>query len=246
MCHSRKRVEMRAFFAVAPASVSYPSSLLKGNPMISPNLIGPLPLALVGLANEHHGLVLDIVNRLKDEGADDTHRRLAVALHGKPLPNAEPMPAAPPTPTLIFRKKTLLGTTSVVVYGFGKDLSFPQMCRPVVKVGDDVSVDEIERLLKERGHTFSEAKFEEILEKQKKFFLKQEDGEDFGLRADWWNLVLVEDEHGAVSVVSVGWVGVGWYRLRDSLGHGSVWNLGCRLVVSNSEALNLCPLVTVF
>src|SRR3989344_4987961 len=203
--------------------------------MISPNLIGPLPLALVGLANEHHGLVLDIVNRLKDEGADDTHRRLAVALHGKPLPNAEPMPAAPPTPTLIFRKKTLLGTTSVVVYGFGKDLSFPQMCRPVVKVGDDVSVDEIERLLKERGHTFSEAKFEEILEKQKKFFLKQEDGEDFGLRADWWNLVLVEDEHGAVSVVGVGWGGVRWYRSRYSLADDDVWNHENRLVVRNSR-----------
>ena len=152
-----------------------------------------------------------------------------------PIPTEAPKPA----PTLIFIKETMLGSTRVVVYDLGDNLSFPQMCRPVVKLGDDVSVDEIERLLKARKHTFSEAKLDEILEKQKKFFLQHEGGEDFGLSADWWNFVLVEDEHGTVSVVDAHWRGGRWIRCRDSLDRVNVWRRGRRLVLSNSGASNL-------
>jgi len=64
--------------------------------MLSRNLIGALPAALVGLANKHHGLVLDIVNRLKDERQDETHRVLATALAAMSAQKPEPMVELPP------------------------------------------------------------------------------------------------------------------------------------------------------
>lgn len=202
------------------------------------DLLGPLFRALEDLSTNDHGLILDIINSLKDSrDVVELRRRLASALHEQSaiVPKAEP-----PPPILICIKKTPLGDgNSVTTYRFAKDLSFPQMFRAVVKVDDDIAPNEIERLLKERKHAVKESKLDDMLAKQAKFFLGQEGGVDFGLRADWWNFILVEDKNGAISVVGVGWGGGRWDRSRNSLAFGHVWSRGFRLVVSNSDASNL-------
>jgi len=143
-------------------------------------------------------------------------------------------------PTLIFLKKTALGSTSITTYGLGQRLTIAQMLRARLKLADDVPLDVIEKLANKRKHAVSSASYEGILDKQAKFFLKQEGGEDFGLRDDGWaNLILVENADGSLSVEDARWHGSGWDRGRDSLVHARVWYRGHRLVVSNSDASNL-------
>ena len=48
--------------------------------MSKKDMIGPIPRAMVGVKTEHHGLILDIINKLGGEGANEVHKRLAIAL----------------------------------------------------------------------------------------------------------------------------------------------------------------------
>lgn len=162
--------------------------------------------------------------------------RVGLALMPK-IPAGEPVVQKP---TLIFRKKTMLGSTSVTVYGLGKRLTIAHMLRALLKSATDASLDEVERLLKERKHPILAAQADEMLESQAKFFRKEEDGEDFDLRGDGWsNLILVQNLEGSISVVGAYWDDGRWYRGRDSLVDDRVWYTGGHLVVSNSDASNL-------
>lgn len=143
-------------------------------------------------------------------------------------------------PTLTVVKQTMLGSTSVTTYGLGKRLTIAQMLRALMKLADDAPLNVIEKLAKERKHTLTPEQYEEVLEKQAKFFRKEKGGEDFGLRGDGWaNLILVQDTDGSVSVADAFWVGSRWGRGRSSLGLGLVWPRESRLVVGNSDASNL-------
>lgn len=152
------------------------------------------------------------------------------------------MPKTPAVekPMLILRKQTMLGSTSVTVYGLGKRLMIAQMLRTLMKLADDAPLDVVEKLAKKREHAISPTQVDEMLESQAKFFRKEEGGKDFGLRDDGWaNLILVLNDDGSVSVVDARWRDDGWHRGRYSLGRGRLWDADLRLVVSNSDPLNL-------
>ncbi len=196
-------------------------------------MLAPITRALVGVNEKHHGLILDIANKLGGENADAIHQSLATALREKPKPTEQ-------EPTLTFFKKTALGSTSVTTYDLGKRLMIAQMLRALMKIADDAPLGVIEKLAKERKHPISSEQLKVILDKQAKFFLREEGDENFGLRGDGWaNLILVQDAGGSVSVVSAVWDGYRWYRDRDSLDYGYVWGVDRRLVVSNSDTANL-------
>ena len=143
-------------------------------------------------------------------------------------------------PTLIFIKQTLLGTTQVTVYGLGKRLTIAQMLCAGMKLAPGTSPDALEKFLKERKNAVSPERADEMLDKQGKFFLKQEGGEDFGLRGDGWaNLIPVQYPDGTVSVVDADWVGSRWRRYRYSLGFDYVWYVAYRLVLGNSDASSI-------
>jgi hypothetical protein len=47
---------------------------------MSKDMLGPIVRALVAVPNQHHGVVLDFVNKLGGEDADDVRKRVALAL----------------------------------------------------------------------------------------------------------------------------------------------------------------------
>ncbi|MBI5645182.1 hypothetical protein HY970_03725 [Candidatus Kaiserbacteria bacterium] len=160
-------------------------------------------------------------------------------LAGLALMPKVPAPPIVKKPMLVFIKETALGSSSVTVYGLGKRLAIAEMLRLIVRA-PEASVAEIERLVKERKHALPSVDLDIMLDKQAKFFLQQEGGEDFGLRGDGWaNLILVENPDGTLSVVYALWRDGRWGRYGCSLGRGGVWGREFRLVVSNSDALNL-------
>ncbi|MEK7092861.1 MAG: hypothetical protein AAB927_00070 [Patescibacteria group bacterium] len=143
-------------------------------------------------------------------------------------------------PTLVFIKQTLLGDTPITVFGLGGRLTIGQMLRTSAKVAPNASFAELEKSLKEGKRPIPSSDCEVVLDKQAKFFLKQEGGEDFGLRDDGWaNLILVVNPDGSLSVVYAYWFGDRWSRGRFSLDRGGVWAVGRRLVLGNSDALSI-------
>ncbi len=238
---------------------------------MSKDMLGPITRALVGVELQHHGLVLDVVNKLGGKNADAVHQSVATALRGQEEPASS---AKKPTPIVFFKSVLLPATLAkrtdkclvgdiyghrdldingwlpemqpaapaglVRVYGFGEQLTFAQMLRATLKIADDVPTDVIERLLIERKHLLVLPKLDIMIQKQEKFFLQQEGGEDMGLRTDGYsNFIPVLDTDGKVCVVGVYRGGGRWRRDVSRLGHGNVWLRERRLVLSNSTALNL-------
>jgi hypothetical protein len=203
--------------------------------MSKSDMLGSIRRALPAVRGRHLGLVRDVVHKLGGEDADAVHQSVAAALREKPAPVVQDA-------TLVFHKKTMLNSTAVTVYCLGKRLTIAQMLRALMKLADDVPLDVVEKLAKDRKHPIPEARAEEMLESQAKFlfFLKQKGGKDFGLRDDGWvNLILVQYPDGTVSVARAYWGGVRWYRFVSSLDYDGVWGAGGRLVVSNSDTGNL-------
>src|ERR1700722_11534777 len=56
---------------------------------MSKSMLDPIIRSLVSVPEKHHGLLLDTINKLGGEDADDVHKRLAKALRE---------PRTPPTP----------------------------------------------------------------------------------------------------------------------------------------------------
>ena len=191
-----------------------------------------------GVMSKEQVSLAQLIHPLNDFGA---RSNLAAFLKaGCPTFVAPPEPVVEERPPLIVRKQTLLGTTSVTVYGLNKRLTIAQMLRALMKLADDAPLDLVEKLAKERKHAILNADLELMLESQAKFFRKEEGGEDFGLRDDGWaNLILVVNDDGSVSVVYALWHGSRWDRIRHGLAYGYVWDTGLRLVVSNSGSSNL-------
>ena len=151
-----------------------------------------------------------------------------------------PAPAIEKPPRLVFVKKTLLDLTPVTVYQVGARLTFAQMFRALLKLPEEATIEEITKLLKERGHAITDEQFDSMVAKQEKFLLKQEGGEDFGLRIDGWgNFAPIVNADGSVSVAFTRRNGRQWSRPSRSLADDGVWYRERRLVVSNSDALNL-------
>lgn len=194
-----------------------------------------------GVMSKEQVLLQQLVHPLNDLGA---RSNLAAFLKaGCPAFATQDATAIKPVveePTLIFVKQTMLGSTSITTYGLGKRLRIGDMLRALMKLSDDAPLDLVEKLVKERKHPIPDAQADEMLDKQAKFFRKEEGGEDFGLRDDGWaNLILVINPDGSVSVVDAFWYDSRWYRGVDSLGRGRIWNAHDRLVLSNSDASNL-------
>jgi len=191
-----------------------------------------------GVMSKEQISLAQLIHPLNDLGARSNLAEFLKA--GCPTFVAPPEPVVENKPKLIFHKKTLLGSTSITTYGLGERLTIAQMLRAFLTPAPDVPLDEVEKLLKQHKHPIPEAEAEEMLDKQGKFFLKQEGGKDFGLRDDGWaNLILVVNAVGGVSVVCAGWFGGRWHRSRVGLDNGDVWLRESRLVVSNSESSNL-------
>ena len=191
-----------------------------------------------GVMSKEQISLAQLIHPLNDLGARSNLAEFLKA--GCPTFVAPPEPVVENKPKLIFHKKTLLGSTSITTYGLGKQLMIAQMLRALMKLADDAPLDLIEKLAKERKHVIPSSDCDVILDKQAKFFLKQEGGEDFGLRDDGWaNLILVVNDGGLVSVVCARWGVSRWRRYRGGLDDGYVWGTARRLVVSNSGSSNL-------
>lgn len=225
---------------------------------MSPDMLGSIRRALPKLPRKHLGLVRDVIHKLGGDDADTAHDALAATLREKAVPvvkdpvlelvkrvSLTAVSAKDTSQCLIgtiygyrdsdidrWLRKTQLAkrASTVSVYGFSKEMPFGTMARSVVKVGEDVSLDRVGKLLKKRKHTVTLSQLEQLIE-------RQERGEDVGLRTDGWaNFAFVENEDGSVSVVGVGRSVGRWDRSVRSLGRGRVWYRDGRLVLSNSAA----------
>jgi hypothetical protein len=235
---------------------------------MSQDMLGSIRRALPKLPRKHLGLVRDVVHKLGGDDCDAVHKSVAPALREKPAPVVKDAALTLVKSVLLaatsarntaeclvddiygYRdpdidcrlRKQQLGKKAgkVSVYAFAKAMSFATTARAVVKVGEDVSLERVRKLLKKRKHTITLPQLEILIEKQEKFFRGEVGGEDVGLRTDGWsNFAFVENEDGSVSVVLVGRLDDGWGRGVSSLGIDYVWNAGGRLVLSNSVASTL-------
>ena len=235
---------------------------------MSKDMLGPIHRLLRKLPRKYLGLVLDIVRKLGGDDGDAVHESLAATLREKAAPVVKDptltlvrsvqlaaTQAENTTECLVgdmygyrdpninswLRKQQLARKAGKVsVYGFAEDMTFATMARAVVRVGENVSLERVGKLLKKRKHTVTLPQLDILVAKQEKFFQKQEGGEDVGLRTDGWgNFVFVENEDGSVSVVNARRRGGRWRRHVNSLGRDDVWLRGNRLVVGNSVASNL-------
>ena len=194
--------------------------------------------ALAGQLVTHQRCLADL--SVEDRQWAFQNPKVALALFCDAVKNRAAKGVEPPKPTLVFRKMTMLGATSVMTYGLGKRQTIAQMLRALLKLVPDAPLDEIEMLAKERRHGIPSSDYENILAKQAKFFFKQDGGEDFGLRGDSWaNLILVQYDDGSLSVAFALWGRSRWLRYRYSLDFGHVWSREYCLVVSNSDASDL-------
>ena len=232
---------------------------------MSKDMLVPIRRDLAKVPRKHLGLVRDVVHKLGGDDGDAVHESLAAALREKAVPvvkdptltlvKSVPLPATSAKNTsecLVgdiygyrdadidrwLRKQQLAKKAAkLCVYAFAKAMSFATMARAVVKVGEDVSLERVGKLLKKRKHTVTLPQLDILIEKQEKFFRKQEGGEEVGLRTDGWgNFIFVENEDGTVSVVRVRRDGGRWLRFVNSLAFDYVWLAGYRLVLSNSVA----------
>ncbi|MDO8576422.1 MAG: hypothetical protein Q7R90_03845 [bacterium] len=229
--------------------------------MSKSDMLGSIRRALPAVRGKHLGLVRDVVHKLGGEDADAVHQTVAAALREKPAPVVK-NPTLTLVKSMLLAATSATNTaeclvgdiygyrdpdidrwlpkmqparkaTKVAVYAFGKDMTFAIMARAVVKVGEDVPLDEVGKLLKKRKHTLTLPQLDILVK-------KQEAGEDVGLRTDGWgNFVFVENEDGSVSVADVGRDGGRWDRDVRGLGRGGVWDRVSRLVLSNSVAQTL-------
>ncbi len=58
---------------------------------MSKDMLGPITRALVSVPIEHHGIILDAVNKLGGANADTVRSRIASALRDEPLPPPAPL-----------------------------------------------------------------------------------------------------------------------------------------------------------
>lgn len=228
---------------------------------MSKDMLGRIRLATRKVPHKHLGLVLDVAHKLGGEDGDAVHQSIAAALREKPMPVVKDPTLTLVKSVLLaatsakntaeclvgniygyrdpdidrWLRKTQLArkATKATVYAFAKDMTFATMARAVVKVGEDVPLEKVAKLLKKRKHTLTLPQLDLMVK-------RQEAGDDVGLRTDGWgNFAFVENEDGSVSVVDVDRDGGRWDRRVDSLGSGRVWRAVGRLVLSNSVTSNL-------
>ena len=128
------------------------------------------------------------------------------------------------------RKQLAQAPCSVSAYQLQEEMTFKEMAERVL--GTRGTVEELGKLLKERGHTTTLTHTEALIE-------RQESGENVGLRDGWANLFFVENEKGSVSVVYAGRRGARWDVHVSRLDSGFRWDAGSPLFVRNSDTAAL-------
>ncbi|MBI5004000.1 hypothetical protein HZC00_02825 [Candidatus Kaiserbacteria bacterium] len=114
-----------------------------------------------------------------------------------------------------------------------KGTAFREMALAALKASPDTSNDQLAKMLKERGLTFTIQAIERLVE-------RQESGEDVGLRTDGYaNLAFAEDANGSVSVLRVGRSVDGWGAYVYRFGDGGRWRAEYRLLLRNSVTATL-------
>ena len=114
-----------------------------------------------------------------------------------------------------------------------REATFAEWVRAILGVTADTPVEMLGPLLKERGHTMTLTQVEDMVEAAER---KAKNG----MRVDGWgNFFFMENEDGSVSVGYVRRAGRGWSAYVFSLGRGSVWLVGSRLLVRNLDASKL-------
>ena len=131
------------------------------------------------------------------------------------------------------QQEQFIGAVSVYQLQNSAGITFREMAMVALSVAPETPLDQLAKLLKERGYTLTLPAIESMVE-------KQEGGEDIGLRTDSYaNFAFVEDAHGSVSVLLAS-RGVGrWYGSVNRLGYDRRWDVERRLLLCNSVSVTL-------